>query len=73
MFGLLVYRFSPQWGSHSPRTDRMMPKPPSTPSARSVKRKKKVPGLVMLKEGPAPLKWRTGMPTTAIPTMRVMT
>ena len=71
MFGLLDYFDWPHCGLHSPRTERMMENTPSTPSAKSVKRKKKLPGLTMLNV-PAPLKCMTGMLTAAIPTMRVV-
>jgi len=49
-----------------------MPKPPSAPSAKSVKRKKKPPLDFAMLPIPVPLRWMAGMPTAKIPTTRVL-
>jgi len=51
----------------------MMENIPSTPSAKSVQRKKKPPLDFTTLTIPVPLKWMTGTTVAMIPPMRVMT
>src|SRR5204863_4004823 len=60
MFGLLDYRDRRHGRLHSPRTERMAEKSPSTPIASSVQTKKKCPPVLaslLVTPTPFPLMW----------------